>query len=136
VVDIAIAAGFLLAMLVERQSSAQSIGPRMPAAVALSVIVAGALAVRRRAPLTAYLCSTVSMLVGARFVVVSDITPNANLIQVYSLGLYATRSRARVGVAIAVAAFAGYFAPVDPSTIGTAVAQGGFRLHAVLPVPR
>jgi signal transduction histidine kinase len=117
VVDAGLAAAFLAAMIVERVSAASRIGTRMPFAIALSVIIAAALAERRRAPLTAYIISTVAMVVEARFVLVSAISPNANLIGLYSLGLYAGRTRARLGPVIALVGVVAYFASVAPPSV-------------------
>jgi signal transduction histidine kinase len=112
VVDAVLAGVFLAAMIVERVAAAPRIGARMPLAIALSVIIAAALAERRRAPLTACIVSSVAMVMEARFVLVSAISPDASLIGLYSLGLYATRSRARLGPVIALVGVAAYFAPV------------------------
>ncbi|MBC3840821.1 hypothetical protein GXW82_12640 [Streptacidiphilus sp. 4-A2] len=108
-VDRALAAVFLTAMLVERVGAAPRIGARMPEAVALSVVVAGALALRRTAPLTAYLAGSAAMSAEALFVLPSPLSPYANLIGLYSLGLYATRGRARLGPVIVFLGMAAYF---------------------------
>jgi signal transduction histidine kinase len=113
IIDAALAAGFLAAMLVERLFASPQIGARMPVALVLSLIIAGALAARRRAPLTAYLVGTVVMVVEAKFIFISTITPNADLIEAYSFGLYATRSRARLGPLIAVGGVVAYFHSIN-----------------------
>jgi signal transduction histidine kinase len=122
VVDAALAAGFLVAMAVERADAASRIGDRMPAAVVLALVLSGALIARRRAPLTVLLVSTVAMLLEARFVFVSAVTPNANLITVYSLGLYATRARAWLGPFVIAAGNVTYFTSIDSFSAGAAIA--------------
>ncbi|MFN0282050.1 MAG: sensor histidine kinase [Kineosporiaceae bacterium] len=107
--DAGLAAGSLTLLVIERVNAAGRIGDRMPAAIALAVVTAGALAARRWRPLTAYLVSSVAILVEARFVFVSAVTPNANLIAVYSLGLYATRRRAWWGPVVVVLGNLVYF---------------------------
>jgi signal transduction histidine kinase len=119
--DAGLAAGFLTLLLIERVNAAGRIGDRMPTAIALAAVIVGALAARRRTPLTAYLISSAAMLVEARFVFVSAVTPNANLIAVYSLGLYATRRRAWWGPVMVVAGNIVYFSSIH-SLSGTAVA--------------
>jgi signal transduction histidine kinase len=122
IVDAALAAGFLVAMAVERADAASRIGDRMPAAVVLALVLSGALIARRRAPLTVFLVSTVAMLLEARFVFVSAVTPNANLITVYSLGLYATRARAWFGPVVIAAGNVIYFTSIDSFSAGAVLA--------------
>ncbi|WP_405013926.1 sensor histidine kinase [Kitasatospora sp. NBC_01539] len=108
--DAVLAVAFLAAMLVERVGAAPRIGTAMPVAVLLSAVAAGALAVRRRAPLAAYLAGSVALSAEALFVLASPVTPYANLVGLYSLGLYATRPRARCGPVIVLLGMAAYFA--------------------------
>ncbi|WP_457031908.1 sensor histidine kinase [Kitasatospora sp. P5_F3] len=98
------ALAFLLAMLTERLLTT----PELPALL-LSVVIAGALAWRRRAPLTAYLLGTAALAVEAQTVLPGPMSPYANLIGLYALGRYATRSRARSGPVIVLVGMAGYF---------------------------
>ena len=113
VADAVLATGFLVALGLERVNSASQIGDRWPLSALLVVVIAGAVAARRRAPLTAFLVSTGAMLIEARYVVVSAVTPNANLVNVYALGLYATRPRAWVGPFVIVAGNVVYFTSID-----------------------
>jgi signal transduction histidine kinase len=116
--DAALATGFLVALGVERVNSASQIGDRWPQSALLAVVIAGAVAVRRRAPLTAFLISTGAMLIEARYVFVSALTPNANLVNVYSLGLYATRPRAWVGPFVIIAGNVVYFTSINSFSPG------------------
>jgi signal transduction histidine kinase len=102
VVDGALAVGFLAAMLIERAESAALPGARQPLAVALSVVIAGALALRRRMPLAAYLAGSSALVAEALWVGPSTVAPYANLIGLYSVGLYAPRGRAWWGPVLVV----------------------------------
>ncbi|WP_433351952.1 sensor histidine kinase [Microtetraspora malaysiensis] len=109
VLDLALAAAFLAAMLVERLDAAARIGDRMPAALALSVLIAGALAAHRRLPLAAYLVGSAALSAEALFIAPSPVTPYANLLGLYSLGLRGTRAQARLGPVIVLLGMVAYF---------------------------
>lgn len=106
--DAALAAGFLAAMIAERGED------RTPQALALSVAVAGTLLARRHYPLAAYLAGSAALSAEALLVRPSGVSPYANLIALYSLGLYATRRRALLGPPIVVAGMTAYYAGLDP----------------------
>lgn len=109
VLDLGLAAAFLAAMLAERLGAAARIGDRMPVALALSVLIAGALAAHRRSPLPAYLVGSVALSAEALFIVPSPVSPYANLIGLYSLGLRGSRAQARLGPVIALFDMIAYF---------------------------
>jgi signal transduction histidine kinase len=121
--DGALGAGFLAAMLIALAGQGTLSGTRLPSAVVLSVVIAGGLALRRRAPLAAYLAGTAALVAQALWVSPSPVAPYANLIGLYSLGLYATRGRAWCGLLIVPAAVFGYFsgagspAPARPAGV-------------------
>ncbi len=124
VIDATVAVVALVVMVMERISAAEEIGTgRLPAAIALSVVIAGALGVRRRWPLAAYLVGSAAMSIEALLVLASAVSPYANLIGLYSVGLYASRRRALLGPAIAVVgvftyiAGQGLVAPPDPAGV-------------------
>ncbi|MEV4560086.1 histidine kinase [Kitasatospora sp. NPDC049285] len=114
------AVALLAAMLVERFGAAERIGARMPAALALTAVLTAAVALRRRAPLAAYLVGTAALAAESLAVLPSPVSPYANLLGAYALGRYAGRGRALFGPPIVVAGMAGYFtgaqeaAPVLP----------------------
>ncbi|MFC9330005.1 sensor histidine kinase [Kitasatospora sp. NPDC057015] len=108
--DGALAAACLAAMVAERVRAAAPAHLALPPALLLSLVVAGALALRRRAPLAAYLAGTAALAVEALFVLPSPVSPYANLIGLHSLGLYATRGRARLGPLVLLPGLAAYFA--------------------------
>lgn len=122
VVDGALAVAFAVAMVVERVSAAATIGAQMPLAIGCSLIAAAALVPRRRWPLAAYLVGSAALVVESLVVLPSRVTPFVNLIGVYSLGLYATRARARLGLVVVPFGCAAYF--VDQSLNSTAEPVG------------
>lgn len=109
VADRALAVVFLVAMVVELARSVSLPGVRLPAAIALSAVMAGALAWRRRVPLGAYLVGSLALVAQALWLPTSPVPPYANLIGVYSLGLYATRGRARLGLLVMISSVLAYF---------------------------
>jgi signal transduction histidine kinase len=117
-IDAGLAVGFLVLLGIERLNEAGRIGDRMPAAIALAAVTVGSLAVRRRIPLAAYLLGSGAMLAEGWYVFVSSVTPNANLIVVYSLGLYATRRRAWWGPVTIVVGNLLYFSSIHTLSLG------------------
>ena len=109
VTDVALAAIFLSAMLVEQADSAPLPAARQLLAVTLSVVIAGGLAVRRRIPLAAYLLGSLALVAQALWVMPSTVAPYANLVGVYSLGLYAHKARAWLGPVLVAPAVVAYF---------------------------
>ncbi len=137
--DLALAGGFLLLMAVERIGAADELHGGLPAALLLSAAVAGPLAVRRSRPLAGYLVGAAALSVEALFVLPSTVSPYADLVGLYSLGLYAPRRRAWFGPFAALLGMAAYFAdlghdyPVIPAGVlflwllGWAVGYGTAR---------
>ncbi|GAA1229087.1 histidine kinase [Kitasatospora nipponensis] len=122
-VDRVLAGTMLVAMVVERLGAGAQVRARLPVALVLSVVIAGALAVRRTAPLAAYLIGSAALSAEALFVLPSPLSPYANLIGLYALGLYATRPRARLGPVVVLLGMLAYFAgaahtyPVIPAGV-------------------
>src|SRR4029453_2785680 len=90
-------------VLVERLAVAPVPPARIPAALVLGGLIATGLALRRRAPLAAYVLGSAALVVEVWAGMPSALSPYANQIGVYSVGLYATRRRARWGLAVMVA---------------------------------
>ena len=111
--DLALAGLALVVMAGERIVSRSSLGAPLPVALALTTVIAGCLALRRRAPLTAYAVGTAALAAEALWVSPSPFSPYANLVGLYSLGLYATRARALCGPAIILPGVLAYFAHAD-----------------------
>ena len=109
VVDVGISVIFVL--LVAAEAVRQPVpGGRTAVFVVLTLVMAVCLALRRRWPLAAYAIGTAALVVESFLHVATEFTPLATLIGAYSVGLYASRARARWGVLIVVAGIVGYFA--------------------------
>jgi signal transduction histidine kinase len=113
-VDSALGALFLALLLVERWVVAPVPSGELPLATGLGVVLAAALALRRRIPLAAHVLGAVALVAEALTVTPSLFSPYANQILVYSVGRHATRPRAWCGLVIQVVGVAAYFAAVDP----------------------
>ena len=112
-VDVGLAALLLVAMIAVRVAQAAELGEHFLAALALSVVIAGSLAGRRRAPVAAYAVGSAGLIVEALWLGPNDLSPYANLIGLYSVGLYASRRRARLGPVLVLPGVLGYFASQD-----------------------
>ncbi|MFE7835720.1 sensor histidine kinase [Streptomyces sp. NPDC057474] len=115
--DVASAAVVLVAMVAVRLGSGNDTDASLPITLALSAVIAGSLAVRRRAPLAGYVVGTAGLAVEALWVGPGPLTPVANLIGVYSLGLYASPRRAGLGALLVPPGVLAYFAPKDDSSV-------------------
>jgi signal transduction histidine kinase len=109
VLDGALAAGFLAALLIELARSAPLPGIRLALAIALDLAIAGSLALRRRMPLAAFTVGSVALAAGALWTSRSGVAPYANMISTYSLGLYAKRARAWWGLLLVFPGVLVYF---------------------------
>ncbi len=118
-IDVALGAIFLAAMLIERIGTAATIGARMPVAVALSVVIAGGLTMRRRAPLGAYLLGSAALTTETLIVAPSAVSPYANLVGVYSLGLFATGRRVWLGPPLVAVGIGAYFIALGGTSLAT-----------------
>jgi signal transduction histidine kinase len=110
VVDIGLAALLLVAMVSVRVAEAAELGDHFLAALGLSVVIAGPLAGRRRAPVAAYAVGSAGLIVEALWLGPNDLSPYANLIGLYSVGLYASQRRAWFGPVLVLPGVLGYFA--------------------------
>ena len=109
VVDAGISVIFVLLV------AAEAIRQPMPAGrtavfVVLTLVMAVCLVLRRRWPLATYAIATAALVVESFLHVATEFTPLATLVGAYSVGLYASRARARWGVLIVVAGVVGFFA--------------------------
>ena len=108
-VDAGIALIFVL--LVAAEAVRQPVpGGRTAVFAVLTLVMAVCLALRRRWPLATYAIGTAALVVGSFLHVATEFMPLATLVGAYSVGLYATRARARWGPVIVVAGVVGYFA--------------------------
>ena len=109
VVDAGIALIFVV--LVAAEAVSQPVpGGRTALFAVLTLVMAACLALRRRWPLAAYAIATAALVVESFLHVATEFTPLATLVGAYSVGLYATRARARWGPVIVVAGVVGFFA--------------------------
>ncbi|HWJ51967.1 MAG TPA: sensor histidine kinase [Propionibacteriaceae bacterium] len=79
------------------------------AAAALTLVLAACLIVRRRVPVTAYVVGTAALVTQSFLHVATMFSPLATLIGAYSMGLYATPTRARWGPLLVTAGVVSYF---------------------------
>lgn len=115
--DVASAAVVFVAMVAVRLGSEGDTGASLPVTVVLGAVIAGGLAVRRRAPLVGYVVGTAGLVVEALWVGPGPLTPVANLIAVHSLGLYASPRRAVFGALLVPPGVVAHFAPKDESSV-------------------
>lgn len=116
VIDLAVAAACLGAMLIEPAGSVPLPMSRLALAIGLSTVIAGGVAVRRTAPLAGYLVGSMALVAQPLWMAPNLIAPYANLIGAYSLGLYATRGRARCGLLVVILGIVVYFSKSVPAT--------------------
>jgi signal transduction histidine kinase len=103
--------GLIFVVLVAAEAVRQPVpGGRTAVFVVLTLVMAVCLAVRRRWPLAAYAIATAALVVESFLHVATEFTPLATLVGAFSVGLYATRARARWGPVIVVAGVVGFFA--------------------------
>jgi signal transduction histidine kinase len=121
--DVALAVVFVAAVAVERANEPARSLPITVLSVALTLTMAGSLVARRRSPMAAYLTSTAALCLEAALQLASPISPYANLLGVYSLGLYASRDRARWGPPLIAVATGIYFLGTSRTT-GTVPLDG------------
>jgi signal transduction histidine kinase len=122
--DVALAVVFVAAVAVERATEPARSVPATVVSAALTLTMAGSLVARRRFPMGAYLTSSAAMCVEALLHMASPISPYANLLGVYSLGLYASRARARWGPPLIAVAVGIYF-------VGTSRSAGTVPLDGI-----
>ncbi|HEU4544926.1 MAG TPA: histidine kinase [Microlunatus sp.] len=107
-VDVGFGVLFVVAVAIE--ASREPVGGLRGMLLAvLTLILAVSLALRRRAPLTAYVIGTAALVSEAFLGVATELSPLATLVGAYSVGLYATRARARWGLFVVVVGVVGYF---------------------------
>ncbi|UUU25833.1 sensor histidine kinase [Streptomyces sp. DSM 40750] len=120
VVDLAPAVVLLAAMVAVRLGGERVPGRPLPLVLGLCVVIAGSLAFRRRTPLAAYAVGTAGLSAEALWADPGGLTPIANLIGLYSLGLYASPARARLGALLVPPGVLAFFAPEDDSSMAPA----------------
>ncbi|HTF40698.1 MAG TPA: histidine kinase dimerization/phosphoacceptor domain-containing protein, partial [Propionibacteriaceae bacterium] len=108
VVDGGLAASFVV--LVAAEVVGQPVpGGKTGLLAVLTVILAASLVLRRKWPLATLVIGTAALVVESFLHIATVFTPLATLVGAYSVGLYATRTRARWGLLIIVAGILGFF---------------------------
>jgi signal transduction histidine kinase len=85
-------------------------GAQLGLLAALTLVMAGCLALRRRIPMTALVVAAAALTAESLLQVATDYSPLATLVCGYSVGLYARPAKARWGTLIIVAGVVGFFA--------------------------
>jgi signal transduction histidine kinase len=109
-VDAGIALAYVAAVAVERTIEPVGGGSTAVVSALLTLVLAGSLVARRRLPLTAFATGTAALCAESLLDVTSAISPYADQVLAYSLGLYATRTRARWGPPVILVGVLVYFA--------------------------
>jgi signal transduction histidine kinase len=107
--DAGIAAAFLVITLAEFGLGAGDLhGPRS-GAVVMSVVMAGAVAFRRRYPVTSYAVGSAALAAQALWFFLGGLYPYVNAAHIYSVGAFADRRRAVLALPMGFAGIAVYF---------------------------
>ncbi|WP_327257156.1 sensor histidine kinase [Streptomyces sp. NBC_01244] len=122
--DAVLAAAFFAVMLVEQLGPAAGADTGTTRAVMFAAAVAGPLACRRTAPLASYLVGTAALSGEALWGLENPLSPYANLIGLYSLGLHASRTRAWTGPFAAFLGMIAYFTGQQEHDVWSVVPAG------------
>jgi signal transduction histidine kinase len=102
--------GVIFVVMVAAEVARQPVPSGRTALLALlTLVLAASLVLRRKWPLVALVIGVAALVVESFLKVATVFTPLATLVGAYSVGLYATRTRARWGLLIIVAGIIGYF---------------------------
>jgi signal transduction histidine kinase len=107
--DTGIAAAFLVVMLGEFAFGAGELHGSRSGAVAMSVVMAGAVAFRRRYPVTSYAVGSAALAAQAAFFFLGGLYPYVNVAHIYSVGAFADRRRAVLALPVGFAGIVVYF---------------------------
>jgi signal transduction histidine kinase len=107
-VDVALGA-FFAALVLGQRFVRDTLAP-VPLTGLAALAIAAGLVLRRRAPLSGCLLGAAGVVADAATGAPAGFAPYANLVAVYSVGLYATRGRAWLGLLVEVAGVCAYFA--------------------------
>jgi signal transduction histidine kinase len=110
VLDAGLAIIFLAAVAAERLRNPLPPGLLAVVSVVLTFVLAVSLTLRRRVPFTAFVTATVALCAESLLHVPSVFSPLANQVCVYTVGAYASRTRARWALPLIVAGVLLYFA--------------------------
>ncbi|MEO6493660.1 MAG: histidine kinase [Ilumatobacteraceae bacterium] len=99
--------------MIEQILRAPSLAAPGVGAVGVAVVIGGSLAFRRHWPLSSYVAGSAALMVQSLWIGTSTITPYANLIGLFSLGVYGSRRHALWGPVLLVPGVLAYFSGVS-----------------------
>lgn len=109
-IDVALAIAVTASLVTERAFTAASSDVPLAVSIALALVIGGSLSGCRRWPFAAYAIGSAAMIAESVWGVPSTLSPYANLIGLFSLGLYGSRNRAWWGLLIFLPGVFAYFA--------------------------
>ena len=112
-IDVAVAIAVTASLVTERVFTAADSPVPFAVSIALALVIGGSLGIRRRWPLIAYAVGSMAMVAETIWGVPSSLSPYANLVGLFSLGLYGSRSRALWGPVILLPGVFAYFASTE-----------------------
>ncbi len=107
--DLSVSIALTAVMVVEQTLLASSASASPALSLALAAAIGGSLAFRRRWPLLSYVIGTGALIAQALWADPSSIAPYANLIGLFSLGVYGSRRDALAGPVLLVPGVIAYF---------------------------
>ena len=108
-VDAGIAAIYVVIVAVEATAEPMA-GARLGLLASLTLVLVACITLRRRAPLAVLVLATAALTAESFLHVATEFSPLATLVCAYSVGLYASRAKARWGPLIIVPGVVGFFA--------------------------
>jgi len=112
ILDLGVSVVLTIVLVTEQILRAPSLAAP-PGAIGLAVVIGGSLAFRRRWPLLSYVAGSAALIAQSVWLGSSTITPYANLIGLFSLGLYGSRRHALWGPVLLVPGVLAYFSGVS-----------------------
>lgn len=109
ILDLGIAVVLTTVLVVEQILRAPVLSAPPFVAIGLAVVIGGSLAFRRRWPLLSYVVGSAALIAQSLWVDSSTITPYANLIGLFSLGVHGSRRHALWGPVLLVPGVLAYF---------------------------
>ncbi len=109
ILDLSVSITLTAVLVIEQAVRASPEPSALVGSLALAIVIGGSLAFRRRWPLASYAVGSAALIAQALWADFSAIAPYANLVGLFSLGVYGTRRRALWGPVILVPGLIAYF---------------------------
>lgn len=109
ILDLSVSITLTVLLVVERVLLGSPDSSALAGSLALVIVIGGSLAFRRRWPLASYAVGSAALIVQALSGDISAIAPYANLVGLFSLGVYGARRRALWGPIILLPGIVAYF---------------------------